>query len=174
MSRSTTTVPTRASSAASALIAMLALAGCVGYGPGPLSAGQAEQDVRDRMGAPTAVHPRPDSGGHWLEYARGPMGLHTYRIDIDAAGRVVGWRQLMTEANFDALPLGATHDAVREQLGRPAERRVGWRGVGEVWSYRFESPFCRWFQVWLVDGVVREASYADDPACTEHRHDRDD
>lgn len=172
MSRSTTTARTRASNAASALIGLLAVGGCVGYGPGPLQPGQSEQAVVARMGAPTDVVQRAD-GSRRLEYARGPMGQHTYRIEIDAGGRVTGWQQIMTESRFDAVQVGASRDAVREQLGRPAQRRVGWRGVGEVWSYRFESPFCRWFQIWLVDGVVREANYADDPICTEHRHDRD-
>ena len=60
---------------------------------------------------------------------------------------------------------------VRRRLGRPSETRVGWRGVGEVWSYRYEALFCRWFQVWLVDGLVREAGYNIDPHCDEPRRD---
>jgi hypothetical protein len=128
-----------------------------------------EAAVRARMGEPTDTLARAN-GERSLEYARGPYGKHTYRIDIDAGGRVIGWRQLLNEANFEALPLGVPAADVRERLGRPSQTRVGWRGVGEVWSYRYDwLNLCRWFQVWLVDGRVREAGYAVDPACDELR-----
>ncbi len=120
------------------------------------------------MGEPTDRVVVP--GGSRLEYARGPYGKHTYRIEIDAAGKVRGVSQILTEANFEALRPGATRDDVRDRLGRPAETRVGWRGVGVVWSYRYDHRIeCRWFQVWLVDDRVREASYAVDPICDEKR-----
>jgi hypothetical protein len=166
MSRFTTTVPTRASSAISVL---LMVAGCAGYGPGNLKPGQSEADVRARMGEPTDRATLPN-GGSRLDYARGPMGAHTYRIDLDASGRVQGIQQILTEANFEAVRPGQTPADVRERLGRPAEQRVGWRGVGEVWSYRYDHRTdCRWFQVWLVERKVREASYAADPLCDEKR-----
>lgn len=170
MSPSTTTRPTRASSAHSAAVVFgLLVAGCAGYSPGPLAAGASEADVVARMGTPTDRAARP-GGGTRLEYARGPFGKHTYRIEVDAAGRVQAVSQILTEANFEALPIGAPLPEVRERLGRPSETRVGWRGVGEVWSYRYEwLNVCRWFQVWLVDGRVREAAYATDPTCDERR-----
>ncbi len=166
MSRFTTTAPTRASSA---LSAALLLVGCAGYGPGNLAPGQTEADVRARMGEPTDRASLP-AGGSRLDYARGPMGAHTYRIDLDATGRVQSVQQILTESNFEAVRPGETPADVRERLGPPAEQRVGWRGVGEVWSYRYDHRVeCRWFQVWLVEGRVREASYASDPLCDERR-----
>lgn len=173
MSRFTTMPPTPASSArrSFALVA-LALSACAGYSPGDLRPGQAEAEVRTRMGEPTGRYALPD-GGSKLEYARGPMGKHTYMIDVDAAGRVRGWEQVLTEPRFDAVKIAEPQAEVRNELGRPSETRVGWRGVGQVWSYRYESLFCRWFQVWLVDGRVREAAYAADPMCEEARRDHD-
>jgi hypothetical protein len=166
MNRFTTTALTRASSALSAL---LLVAGCAAYGPGNLAPGQTEADVRARMGEPTDKASLP-SGGSRLEYARGPMGGHTYRIELDASGRVQSVSQLLTEANFATVRRGESKADVREQLGRPSEQRVGWRGVGEVWSYRYDYRIeCRWFQVWLVEERVREASYAIDPICDERR-----
>ena len=183
MSRFTTMRPTRASSARdpvarassarrSLVLIVATLAACAGYSPGDLRPGQSESDVRARMGEPTGRYTRPD-GGSKVEYARGPMGKHTYMIELDAGGRVQAWEQVLTEANFDAVAIAAPRAAVRQQLGRPSETRVGWRGVGEVWSHRFESLFCRWFQVWLVDGRVREAAYATDPTCDEMRREND-
>ena len=124
------------------------------------------------MGDPTGRYARAD-GGTRLEYARGPMGQHTYMIELDAGGRVQGWRQVLTEADFDALAAGTPQAEVHRTLGRPAQERIGWRGVGVVWSYRYEALFCRWFQVWLVDGAVREAGYAEDPMCADRRREPD-
>jgi len=173
MSRSTTTQPTRRSSAASAIALACLLAGCAGYaayGPGDLKPGQPAADVRARMGEPTLQSRRPD-GGVRLDYGRGPYGKHTYRVELDAAGRVQRIGQLLNERNFEALPLRIEAAEVLDRLGPPSERRGGWRGLGEVWSYRFEDWFtpCRWFQVWLVDGRVREAGYNTDPVCEEPR-----
>jgi len=162
--------PLRASNAKPfAALMLILLGGCAGYGPGNLAPGQGEADVRARMGEPTDRLVLP-SGGSRLEYARGPMGAHTYRIELDAAGRVQRIDQVLTEANFAGVRRGETKVDVRERLGRPAEQRTGWRGVGEVWSYRYDYRFeCRWFQVWLVEDRVREASYATDPMCDEKR-----
>ena len=178
MSRFTTMRPTRASSArniasrVSSAISVALVSACAGYGPGDLRPGQSETEVLARMGAPTGRHALAD-GGARVEYARGPMGKHTYMIDVDSGGRVRGWQQVLTEANFESVAITAPQADVRRQLGRPSEARVGWRGVGDVWSYRYESLFCRWFQVWLVEGRVREASFASDPMCEEARRDVD-
>jgi len=157
-----------------ALLLALGLTACAGYGPGDLRPGQSEAEMRARLGEPTGRY-AGSGGGSRAEYARGPAGKHTFMVELDAAGRVQGWEQVLTEQRFDAVAvaIAAPQAAVREQLGRPSESRVGWRGVGEVWSYRYESLFCRWFQVWLVDGRVREAAYASDPACEEPRRDND-
>ena len=166
VSEGTTTVPMRASSVLS--VALL-VAACAGYGPGNLAPGQTEADVRARMGEPTDRTTLPN-GGSRLEFARGPMGAHTYLIALDSAGRVQSVNQLLSEANFAAVRRGESKAEVRDRLGRPAEQRTGWRGVGEVWSYRYDYRFeCRWFQVWLVDDRVREGSYAVDPNCDEKR-----
>jgi hypothetical protein len=151
-------------------VLVAALTACAGYAPGDLRVGASEAELLARMGEPTGREAWP-GGGTRIEYARGPMGKHTYMIELDASGRVRGWEQVLTEANFESVAIGSPRAEVRRRLGRPSETRVGWRGVGEVWSYRYESPFCRWFLVWLVDGRVREASYDIDPQCEEHRRD---
>lgn len=173
MNRYTTMRPTPASIARSGLwLFVAALAGCADYGPGDLRPGFAESEVVARMGPPTGRHAL-QGGADKLEFARGPMGKHTYMVEFDAAGRVRGWEQVLTEARFDGVAIGAAQADVRAQLGRPSAQRVGWRGVGEVWAYRYESLFCRWFVIWFVDGRVREASYDIDPQCEDRRRDDD-
>ena len=170
MNRSTTTRPTRASSAASTFaLAAALLAGCAGYGPGNLQTGQSETDVIARMGTPTARSALA-GGGARLDFVRGPMGKHTYRVELDGTGRVRSIDQLLTETNFETVQRGETPEQVRDRLGPPSEVRGGWRGLGEVWSYRYDWRVrCQWFQVWLVDQRVREAGYGIDPHCEEAR-----
>ena len=169
MSRFTTMRPTRGSSARSLpCFFVAALAGCADYGPGEVRPGLLESDLVARMGQPTGRYPQ-QGGASKLEFARGPMGKHTYMVELDTAGRVLSWEQVLTEARFNAVAVDAAQAEVRQQLGRASETRVGWRGVGEVWAYRYESLFCRWFVVWFVDSRVREASYDTDPMCDEGR-----
>jgi hypothetical protein len=167
MSRFTTTPRTPASIATS-LAALLVLAACSTYGPGSLKPGQTEADARTELGEPTLRTPLPN-GGTRLDYARGPYGKHTYRVELDAAGKVTAVSQLLSENSFNSLRPGWSRQQVIDAIGPATHVRVGWRGVGTVWSYRYEDVFCRWFQVWLVDDRVREAAYAPDPVCEEPR-----
>lgn len=155
------------------LLAAAVLAGCAGYAPGSLAPGDSEQAVRERMGAPTHTHDRPE-GGRRLEYARGPMGRHTYMVDVDAAGRVLQWEQVLTEARFHAVRAGMSRQEVLYRLGRPAHEMRIPRRHERVWSYRYETPFCQWFQVSLDTRTdrVTETGYNVDPLCDAD--DRDD
>jgi hypothetical protein len=155
MSRSTTIRRTRASSATEFLFLT------------------ADADVLARMGQPTVRATLP-GGDARLDFARGPMGAHTYRVELDSAGRVRSIDQLLTEANFDGVRRNETPDQVRDRLGPPSEARGGWRGLGEVWNYRYDWRVrCQWFQVWFVDQRVREAGYGLDPLCEEARKTND-
>jgi hypothetical protein len=168
------TSPAPARAAGACCLLLLLLAACSSYGPGDLRSGHSEADVTAKMGLPTERMALP-GGGSRLDFARGPYGPHTYRVTLDAAGRVQDVRQLLDEANFEALRPDMSRAEVIDRLGRPSQTRTGWRGVGEVWSYRYEwHNLCRWFQVWLVDGTVRESAYAPDPLCEEGRRIKED
>lgn len=156
---------------AATLAGLLTLASCAGYSPGPLPVGATLEQVTAQLGSATGRYPLPQ-GGTRLEFARGPFGKHTYMVDMDAAGRVLGWQQVLTENNFNEIRDGLSRDELLFRLGRPSQRRGGgWQG-GEVWSYRYEAIFCQWFQVSMIDGVVRAPAYGPDPICEVN--DRDD
>jgi hypothetical protein len=142
------------------------LAGCAGYGPGPLASGATEAEVVARMGAPTGDHVGPD-GQRRLEFARGPYGRHTYMVDLDGQGRMRSWEQVLTESRFNAVPVGASRADVLYRLGRPSEVISIPRRNELVWSYRYESPFCQWFQVSLdrSSSQVTSTGYGVDPLC---------
>jgi hypothetical protein len=144
---------------------LVVLAGCAGYAPEASWVGRSADAITRALGPPTGRSVHAD-GTSRLEYARGPYGRHTYMIDFDAAARMVRFEQVLTEANFAAVQPGDSRAAVLQRLGRPSETRRVWRGA-ELWSYRYEAFFCRWFVVTLEPdgGAVRDAGYLPDPMC---------
>jgi hypothetical protein len=124
------------------------------------------------MGAPTGRHAMPD-GRERLEFARGPYGKHTWMLDFDSNGRLIGSTQVLTEARFDAIAIGMSRDEVLHAIGRPADVRTIGHQHQTVWAYRYDGPFCRWFQVGLDGGGrVVDTAYGPDPLC-EGRDDLD-
>lgn len=163
-----TVIPRAARPTRACLLAVVAatavLGGCTSYGPSRVAPGQSTEEVTQAMGMPTARYALAD-GGARLEFARGPFGKHTYMVDVDANGRVRQWRQVLTEANFDAVRAGIPAQELLQTLGTPSHRRGGgWQG-GEVWSWRYQATFCQWFQASVIDGRVRDTGYGPDPVC---------
>lgn len=146
------------------LAAAFVLAGCAVVPPAP---GSSRADVLRNWGPPTAHHAL-HGGVDRLEYASGPYGRTTWMVDVDAAGRVTQARQVLQETEFTALmstPRLRRGEVLR-RLGAPGERRpLGWPG-GEVWSWRYPTNDCLWFEVSLAtDGRVTGSGYAVDPVC---------
>jgi hypothetical protein len=159
---------------ASAAIVAALLAACAAYGPADVRVGQSADDVIRSMGRPTGSYALGD-GGTRLEFARGPFGLHTYMVDLDAAGRVVRWRQVLTDADFNGIAAGMSRDDVLVRLGHPSDTRyIGWQKL-VVWAYRYDTPMCQWFQVSLNgQGRVADVSYGPDPRCEMGDHKEQD
>lgn len=152
--------------AVAACLSAALLAGCATYSPRAVRPGMTADEVVAVMGAPNARHAQP-GGGSRLEYARGPSGLHTYMVDLDAQGRVTRWEQVLDEAHFNAITPGMTVQELQRRLGRPSAIRAGGYQPGQVWSYRYDSSFkCDWWQVSVVNGLVRDAAFTPDPRCT--------
>jgi hypothetical protein len=139
--------------------------GCSTYGPPSLTAGASVPDATRALGPPTGEYALP-AGAKRLEFARGPFGKHTYMLDFDAQGRLLGWAQVLTEARFNAVRAGTPKDELLLALGRPSEQsRIALQRL-TVWSYRFEDHFCRWFQVGIDEaGRVADTGYYPDPRC---------
>jgi len=117
-----------------------------------------------RMGQPDMA--RQTATGSRLAFPRGPMGHHTWFVDLDAAGRAIRAEQVLTEPNFNQILPGMAQDEVRQRLGRPSETQARGRARGVVWSYRYENHFCQWFQVEISqEQTVRSAGYGEPPEC---------
>ena len=82
----------------------------------------------------------------------------TLPADFEAAAAVI-------EASLAPAP----GDEVLRTIGRPSNvGYVGWHKTQTVWSYRYASPFCQWFQVGLSEaGVVEDTGYGPDPICDD-------
>ena len=156
------------SRAVTMLIAALLLAGCAGFGPATVRPGHTESAVLAVSGHPTARHAMPD-GGTRLEYATGPYGRTTWMIDVDAAGRVSAARQVLQEGFLMGLQgrlPGMPRAELLRTIGSPGERRGGGRQRGEVWSWRYATNDCLWFQVSVGDdGLARDGTFGIDPRC---------
>lgn len=141
------------------------MAGCAFLNPEKIPAGTPSADLTARFGPPTGEYPLP-GGGKRLEYARGPYGKQTWMFDLDAGGRLARTSQVLTEPNFNAIRRGMARDEVLAAIGRPGETsRIGWQDR-TLWSYRYETPFCQWFQVGLSpSGQVVDSGYTPDPLC---------
>lgn len=153
----------RARLATLAVVAMLSA--CAGYGPGALPPGATIDDTVARMGQPTGRYTLA-RGEQRLEFARGPMGRHTYMLDFDAGGRLLRSQQVLTEKNFLELMIGMDQQEVLQRVGHPGEVRFLTRQQHRLWSYRYDTPFCILYQVSIDNaGKVAELGHNSDPMC---------
>ncbi len=163
------------------------LGGCAAIDPvGRLPPGSSSDEVARALGSPSAVHALPtpaadpphllvDPSGQAtrrLEYTGGTYGTATYMFDLDAGGQVLARAQVRTPARFNAIGAGMDREQVLRTIGRPS---TVWHLAFQsqhVWAYRFESPFCQWFQVGVgYDGRVVDTAYGPDPLCETDRLD---
>ena len=160
----------RARPARHGLVALAAslLAGCAGFALGPpaMAPGTPIAEATRTLGPPTAQFALV-GGGRRLEYWGGSFAKSTWMVDFDAAGRLVSMEQVLTEANFYALPAGITRDEWRARMGPPVSTfPIGRQGI-QVWNYRYQTNDCLWFQVSIrdADGRVAETTRGIDPSC---------
>lgn len=148
----------------------------------PLPSGASRDQLVQRMGPPsaefelrnpTAVSPylQIDTTGtavRRLEYTGGSFGKFTHMYDFDANGRLLASAQVRTEARFNAITAGMSQDELRRALGHPSNIRGLSFQKQNVWAYRYDSPFCQWFQVGVgYDGKVVDTAYGPDPLCDD-------
>ena len=161
-----TSLPTRLRHLTVAGCLAALLAACAVPQPKP---GENRDEVVATWGLPTAVYLLPGNIER-MEYASGPYGRTTWMVDISPDRRVIDSFQALSEARF--LEVQSTPNLTRQRLlqmlGTPGERRSGGYQGGQVWSWRYPTNDCLWFQASVADnGVVTGPSYGIDPACDE-------
>ncbi len=170
----------RSLSIAAAAISISLLSACAGIGIDKLPPGSSRDQVMQLMGSPGAVYQlrQPlgdspyldiDSSGtarQRIEYGGGSYGRHAYMFDFDANNRLLASAQVRSESRFNAIRAGMDEQQLLRTLGRPSNVwHLGFQSQN-VWAYRFDSPFCQWFQVGVgYDGKVVDTAYGPDPMC---------
>ena len=142
----------------------LLVAGCAT--PASIPPGASQNDVQARLGAPREVHRLPDDTTRWL-YPTQPGGEYTWAADIDAHGRVVSIKQVLTIEEFGRAKIGQwTTQDVLVHFGRPVETAYFPLMRRHVWSYRFLQDGV-WYSMMHFyfdpDGVLRLTEAGPDP-----------
>jgi hypothetical protein len=147
------------------LVATL-LSACAMPGPTSVRAGEAQADVRARLGAPSAERKLASGDVAWY-YATGPSGFQTWRVVFGPGGVVTEYAQVLNAANFVWMRDGPTRDEVLDRVGPPMER-MSFRGTAtEVWSYRWLDHTFEMIAEPVFDarsGVVKQVGIFRDPA----------
>jgi hypothetical protein len=113
------------------------LSGCASFDGRGLQPGVAsEADVRQVMGAPAAVWPEAD-GGSLLSYPRGPMGLQTYMVRVNANGRLAAIEQALDMTHFNRVRRGMSKENVSRLIGPPGFVKTFQTPNLIFWEYRY-------------------------------------
>jgi hypothetical protein len=137
------------------------LAACAGnpFTGYDIAPGTPRDAVIARMGQPHRVVRLP--AGERLQYSLQPHGQFAWMVDVDASGRVVQARQVLTEANFNRIEPGRwTRDDVEREFGRPAwvDGVASWNGPIMTYRWRDIANSDMFYYVYLdPQGVVRRA-----------------
>ena len=103
------------------ILLFLSLAACAGLRAGGLIPGQSTlEDVLVAMGPPALQWQEPD-GSRRLAYPRGPMGVHTYMVDVAPNGRLARIENAMDMSTFARVAAGLNADEVSRLLGPPVD-----------------------------------------------------
>lgn len=137
-----------------------ALAGCVStMNAWNAAPGTPRDQVIASAGQPTGIVPLP-GGGQRLQYSLQPMGRYAFMVDLDAAGKVVRSRQVLTAAEFQRIEPGWTRADVEREFGRPAwtDGVASWQGT--IMTYRWYDVDRSEMFYWVYldpQGIVRRA-----------------
>jgi hypothetical protein len=139
----------------------LLLAACANpWNTANIAPGATREDVIARAGRPIAMVPLPN-GGQRMQYTLQPLGRYAFMVDLDAAGRVVASRQVLTEANFNRLQTGTwTMADVQREFGPPAQVDGVASWNGPVWTYRWRDLANSDMFYWVYfdpQGIVRRS-----------------
>ena len=113
-----------------------------------VQSGTARDAVIARLGQPTRVVRLP--AGERLQYSLQPFGQSAWMVDLDASGRVVRSRQVLTATEFNRIEVGKwTRDDVEREFGRPArvDGVVSWNGP--IMTYRWNDGSDMFYYVYL-------------------------
>ncbi|MDB5874142.1 MAG: hypothetical protein JWQ07_3584 [Ramlibacter sp.] len=137
------------------------LFGCAGspFGGYDIPPGTPRDAVIARMGQP--YHVVRLANGERLQYSLQPFGQYAWMVDLDASGKVVQARQVLTEGNFHRIEPGKwTREDVEREFGRPAwiDGVASWSGPVMTYRWRDTANSDMFYWVYLdPSNVVQRA-----------------
>jgi len=143
----------------------LVLAACASPFAGDgIAPGSTRDEVLARMGPPTRVVPLTygsGAAGTRLQYSLQPAGQFAWMVDLDAAGRVVGARQVLNQADFDRIVPGQwTRADIEREFGPPGrvDGVASWNGPVMTYRWRDVQGADMFYWIYLdPQGIVRRA-----------------
>jgi hypothetical protein len=138
-----------------ALLAACAGNPFTGYAVEP---GTPRDAVIARLGQPTRVVRLPD--GERLQYSLQPRGQYAWMVDLDASGRALRSRQVLTLAEFNRIEPGKwTVADVEREFGPPAmiDRVRSWNGP--IMTYRWYDGSDMFYYVYLDPANVVQRAH---------------
>jgi len=121
------------------LLCNILLPACASYSGSGLKPGEARlEDVQSLMGPP-AMRWQDADGSVQLAYPRGPVGYHTFMVQLGPDGRLQSITNVLEPSGFARIHTGMTKDAVLRAFGPPDySRTVYFKARDElVWDWRF-------------------------------------
>lgn len=125
------------------------LAGCAVTSVKP---GMTQGEVIAGYGKPSAIV--PISSGTRLQYSRQPRGQSVVMVDLDASGRVVSAKEVLTPAEFAKVEVGKwTRRDTEREFGPPAsvDRVASWSG--DIMTYRWRDAVTDMFFFVYLDAA---------------------
>lgn len=120
-----------------ALPAVLLLAACASYNGYGLRPGvSTEAEVRQVMGPP-AMEFAAAEGSRRLAYPKGPLGTHTFMVDIGPDRTLRGVAQVLDDDTFYRIRPGLTKEEVLRLIGPPGETMAFPLSATTAWDYRY-------------------------------------
>jgi len=127
------------------LLGVISLGACVNFAPHVGLQGQDRQAVLASLGPPSQERRAAD--GVRLVYTRSPYGKSTFFVNLDSQGRVAGWEDVLTPANFEKITVGMGTDDVENLIG-PSKMMLTVNSRGhKAWLYPFHNSTCQIFMV---------------------------
>ncbi|MBU6435920.1 MAG: outer membrane protein assembly factor BamE [Betaproteobacteria bacterium] len=145
---------------------LLALVGCDSQKISELTPGEStEADVRAKFGTPTDVWEDAD-GRRVLEFSRQPEGARNWQMTIDAQGKLLTYKNVLTPENLARLQPGMSELEVRRLVGKPGKVTPYPLKQETTWDYRFlETPSqtALFVVTFTPDGRVKSTARLQDP-----------
>lgn len=155
----------RAAALSTTLLCTLLLGACANPWQ-RFAAGDDVSRVTAALGAPKETYALPN-GGQRLMWPTRPLGETTTAADVDASGKLLSIRQILTNTSFAQAEVDKwTKDDVLVHFGKPEETAYFPLMKRAVWSYRYMDNDV-WYMLYHFyfddSGVLRQTQKSPDP-----------